>query len=62
MDDKLDWLQSSGLPGEDYGYDAFIAARDADLEAATQADAWVSEGAFIGVSQVALRPSAVVVD
>lgn len=26
---QLDWLQSSGLPGEDYGYDSFIATVDA---------------------------------
>jgi adenylate kinase family enzyme len=43
------------------GYDAFIAARDADLEAATQADAWVSEGAFVGVSRVAFERADLIV-
>lgn len=43
------------------GYDAFIAARDADLEAATQADAWVSDGAFVGVSQVAFERADLIV-
>ena len=29
MDDKLDWLQSAGLPGEDYGYNEFMSTVDA---------------------------------
>jgi adenylate kinase family enzyme len=42
-------------------YDAFIAARDNDLEDATRADAWVSDGAFIGVSKVALERADLIV-
>lgn len=28
VDDRLDWLEAAGLPGEDYGYDRFIADID----------------------------------
>lgn len=28
LDDKLDWLDAAVLPGEDYGYDEFIATVD----------------------------------
>jgi adenylate kinase family enzyme len=42
-------------------YDAFIAARDNDLEDATRAEAWVSDGSFIGVSKVALERADLVV-
>src|SRR4051812_9501775 len=43
------------------GYDAFIAARDADLETATQAGAWVSDGSFVGVSKAAFDRASLVV-
>ena len=42
-------------------HDAFIAARDADLEDATLTEAWVSDGAFIGVSKVAFERAELVV-
>jgi adenylate kinase family enzyme len=42
-------------------HDAFIAARDDDLELATRAEAWVSDGAFIGVSKVAFERADLVV-
>jgi len=42
-------------------YDAFIAARDDDLDKATQASAWVSDGSFIGVSKVAFERADLVV-
>jgi adenylate kinase family enzyme len=42
-------------------YEALIAARDLDLEQATRAEAWVSDGSFIGVSQVAFKRADLVV-
>lgn len=42
-------------------YDAFIAARDNDLEDATRAEAWVSDGSFVGVSKVAFERADLVV-
>jgi adenylate kinase family enzyme len=46
---------------QQHEYDAFIAARDDDLETATQAGAWVSDGSFVGVSKVAFERADLVV-
>jgi adenylate kinase family enzyme len=46
---------------QQHEYDAFIAARDYDLEAATQAAFWVSDGSFVGVSKVAFERADLVV-
>src|SRR5215213_7402642 len=46
---------------QQHEYDAFIAARDADLEAATRAESWVSDGSFVGVSKVAFERADLVV-
>jgi adenylate kinase family enzyme len=46
---------------QQHEYDAFIAARDADLEAATRAASWVSDGSFVGVSKLAFERADLVV-
>jgi adenylate kinase family enzyme len=46
---------------QQHEFDAFITARDDDLEEATRAEAWVSDGSFVGVSKVAFERADLVV-
>ena len=46
---------------EPHEFEALIAARDADLDEATRAGAWVCDGSFVGVSQVALQRTDLIV-
>src|SRR5690242_2283927 len=46
---------------QQHEYDAFLVARDDDLEDATRAEASVSDGSFIGASKVAFERADLVV-